>query len=101
MAQIFSKTMSNPLACFIWFLLAVNRVWSQQLPDIQASTISELESILFDFSPVGFLTGVTPCTTYIDSTTALTNNSLGRQTSAQWIRAAFRKLTQRWTSGPF
>ena len=92
--------MPNPLVCFVLLLLAVNHVWSQQLPDIQASTISELESILFDFSPVGFFTGVTPCTTYIDSTTALTNNSLGRQTSAQWIRAAFRKLSRPWTSGP-
>lgn len=92
MAPIFSKTMANLAAYFLWLLLAVNLVRSQQLPDIQASTISELESILFDGNPFGFFTGVTPCTTYIDSTTTLVNNSLGRQTSAQWIRAAFRKI---------
>ena len=83
--------MAVSLACFVSLLLAINSVGCQQLPDIQASTISEFESILFDNSPVGFFSGVTPCTTYIDSTTALVNNSLGRQTSAQWIRAAFRK----------
>ena len=85
--------MANLLACFLWLLIALNGVGSQQLPDSQANTISELETILFDSNPVGFFTGVTPCTTYIDSTTTLVNNSLGRQTSAQWIRAAFRKLT--------
>ena len=89
---VFPKTMDDIAACLVWLLLVVNPVWSQQLPDTQASTISELESILFDGNPFGFFTGVTPCTTYIDSTTTLVNNSLGRQTSAQWIRAAFRKI---------
>ncbi|KAL8830944.1 MAG: hypothetical protein Q9191_001152 [Dirinaria sp. TL-2023a] len=75
---------------FTWLILASSKVYSQQIPDPQGSTISELESILFDNVPVvGFFTGVTPCTTYIDSTTAQVNNSLGRQSSAQWIRAAF------------
>ena len=92
MTPIFSKTMANFSAFFLWLLLAVNRAWSQQLPDAQANTISEIQSILFDSNPNGFFTGVQPCTNYIDSTTALPNNSLGRQTPAQWIRAAFRKV---------
>ena len=65
---------------------------AQRLPDSQAIIISELEHIYYDDTgALGFMSGLTPCTTYIDSTTGLPNNTLGRQTSAQWIRTAFRK----------
>lgn len=83
--------MTTLLSCFIWFLVTCNEIYAQKLPDARAATVSELESLYFDNIPAGFFSGVTPCTTYIDSTTARPNNSLGRQTAAQWIRSGFRK----------
>ena len=77
---------------FLWLWVAVLPILTQQLPDTQELTISELEANMFDFSPVGFFSGVTPCTLYFDSSTGgQLNPSVGRQTSAQWIRVAFRK----------
>ena len=67
--------------------------FSQMLPDSQAIVMNELEHLYFDDTgPQGFKSGLVPCTNYIDSTTGLPNNALGRQTSAQWIRTAFRKV---------
>ncbi len=67
---------------------------SQQIPDSQSLIIDELEHLLVDNGgkdDAAFYTGVTPCSTYFDGSTGLFNNTLGRQTSAQWIRVAFRK----------
>lgn len=84
--------MTNLLRFFVWLLLAGSAVYSQQFADPQAQTISEIESLLFDGNPIGIFSGVTPCTIEFDSSTGgKVNNSLGRQTSAQWIRTAFRK----------
>lgn len=76
---------------FLSLLAAVFEITAQQIPDPQALTIAELEARYFDSQFQGFFSGVTPCTTYIDSSTGLVNNSLGRQTSSQWLRTAFRK----------
>ena len=76
---------------FVLLLLAKLRAHAQLVQDAGAQTISELEHHLFDESPNNFFSGVRPCTLYIDSTTALPNNVTGRQTSAQWIRVAFRE----------
>jgi len=55
--------------------------------------MNELDHLYFDdTSPQGFKSGIVPCTNYVDSTTGLDNNSLGRQTSAQWLRTTFRKI---------
>ncbi|KAL8736834.1 MAG: hypothetical protein Q9181_002276 [Wetmoreana brouardii] len=83
--------MASFVFSFLWLiqLLAVMNAYAQQLPDFQAQTISELESIYFDDALGGFFSVIRPCTSYIDSTTGKVNNSLGRQTSAQWIRTAF------------
>lgn len=54
--------------------------------------MNELEHLYFDDTgPGGFKSGIVPCTNYVDSTTGLNNNTLGRETAAQWIRTAFRK----------
>ena len=67
-----------------------NLVSAQLLPDSQPLILNELEHIYFDNTgPGGFKTGIEPCTNYVDSTTGLNNNTLGRQTSAQWIRTSF------------
>ena len=68
-------------------------VLAQLLPDSQALVLNELEHLYLDNSGPGSIKStITPCTNYVDSTTGLNNNTLGRQTTAQWIRTAFRKL---------
>lgn len=63
---------------------------AQLLPNSQALIINELEHLYFDnLGPKGFKSGIEPCTNYLDSTTGLDNNTLGRQTSAQWLRTSF------------
>ena len=75
--------------CFYVGMFGV--ISAQMLPDSQAFVMNELEHLYFDYTgPQGFKSGVIPCTNYVDSTTGLNNNTLGRQTSAQWIRTAFR-----------
>lgn len=68
---------------------------SQQIPDSQSLIIDELEHLLVDNggkNDAAFYSGITPCSTYFDGSTGRFDNTLGRQTSAQWIRVAFRKL---------
>lgn len=74
------------------FVALLGPVAAQMLPDSQAFIMNELEHIYFDNTgPAGFMSGITPCSNYIDLSTGLTNNALGRETAAQWIRVAFRK----------
>jgi hypothetical protein len=76
------------------FVVVTSVVSPQMLPDSQALIMNELEHLYFDDTgPQGFKSGIVPCTNYVDSTTGRNNNSLGRQTSAQWLRTAFRKAT--------
>jgi hypothetical protein len=76
------------------FVALISVVSPQMLPDSQALTLNELERLYLDNAgPAGFKSGIEPCTQYIDSTTARPNNTLGRQSAAQWIRTAFRKAT--------
>lgn len=68
---------------------------SQQIPDSQSLVIDELEHLLVDNrgkNDGAFFSGITPCSTYFDGSTGRFDNTLGRQTSSQWIRTAFRKL---------
>ena len=67
-------------------------VLGQYLPVMQSLIIKELEHLYLDAASSGLINGITPCTNYIDSATGLTSNSLGRETAAEWIRTAFRKL---------
>ena len=73
-------------------VLAALRVYAQLVQDARGQTVSELERLYFDDSPAGFFSGIKPCTAYFDPSVNRFRNDTGRQTSAQWIRAAFRKL---------
>ena len=74
------------------FIVFLHTTSAQTLPDSQAATINELEHLyLDDTGPGGFKSGIDPCSNYVDSTTGLPNNTLGRETAAQWIRTSFRK----------
>jgi hypothetical protein len=79
----------------IGLLVALISVVSpQMLPDSRAITLNELERLYLDNAgAAGFKFAIEPCTQYIDSTTASPNNTLGRQSAAQWIRTAYRKAT--------
>jgi hypothetical protein len=79
----------------IGLLAAVISVVSpQMLPDSRAHIMNELERLYLDNAGgAGIKSGIGDCSLYIDSTTARSNNTLGRQSAAQWIRAAFRKAT--------
>lgn len=73
-------------------IAALFPVSAQLLPDSQALVLNELEHLYLDNSgPNSIKSTITPCTNYVDSTTGLNNNTLGRQSTAQWIRTAFRK----------
>lgn len=73
-------------------------VFAQLLPDSQALVLNELEHLYLDNpGPNSIKSTITPCTNYVDSTTGLNNNTLGRQSSAQWIRTAFRKTVLFYT----
>ena len=95
--MLLSSRFGTTLSMFgelILLALLLGTVSSQMLPDSQALVMNELEHLYFDDTgPAGFKSGITPCTNYVDSSTGSNNNTLGRQTSAQWIRAAFRKIT--------
>lgn len=76
------------LICIVIF----SSVFAQLLPDSQALVLNELEHLYLDNpGPGSIKSTITPCTNYVDSSTGLNNNTLGRQSSAQWIRTAFRK----------
>ena len=67
-------------------------IFAQLLPHSPDIILNELEHLYLDNSgPNSIKSTITPCTNYVDSTTGLNNNTLGRQASAQWIRTAFRK----------
>ena len=72
-------------------ILALQPVTAQYLPNAQALTIKELEHLYLDSAPSGILSAITPCSNYFDPSTGASNNGLGRQTAAEWIRTAFRK----------
>ena len=78
--------------CLVLCIAALLPVCAQLLPDSQALVLNELEHLYFDNSGPGSLKStITPCSNYVDSSTGLNNNTLGRQTTAQWIRTAFRE----------
>ena len=75
------------------FIATFCTVLAQLLPHSPDIILNELEHLYLDNSgPNSIKSTITPCTNYVDSTTGLNNNTLGRQSSAQWIRTAFRKI---------
>lgn len=94
------------------YLAAVGIVIAQYTPDHQARILEELDHIFVDIggrNDAQFAFAITPCSKYFDIFNNVVNDTLGRQSSAQWIRAAFRKvpaflafiLTLPISGGPF
>ena len=79
-------------------LLTLKGVTAQYVANTQALTIKEIEHLYFDAAPAGILSAVTPCSNYYDPSTGNSNNALGRNTAAEWIRTAFRKLSCSYVS---
>ena len=73
--------------------LSLQSVTAQYAADTQALIIREIEHLYFDANPAGILSAVTPCSNYYDPSTGGSDSSLGRNTAAEWIRTAFRKLS--------
>lgn len=71
--------------------LTVTRVTAQYVANTEALMIKEIEHLYFDAAPAGILSAVTPCSNYYDPSTGASNNTLGRNTAAEWVRTAFRK----------
>lgn len=69
--------------------LALRSVTAQYVANTQALIIKEIEHLYFDAAPSGILSAVTPCSNYYDPSTGASNDSLGRNTAAEWIRTAF------------
>lgn len=79
--------------CIYSGIATLSSVSAQLLPNSQALVQNELEHLYLDNPGANSIKStITPCTNYVDSTTGLNNNTLGRQTAAEWIRTAFRKL---------
>lgn len=86
-------TLSAPTSILLC-IATISLVFAQLLPDSPALVLNELEHLYLDNpGPGSIKSTITPCTNYVDSSTGLNNNTLGRQTSAQWIRTAFRKTS--------
>ncbi|MCJ1271596.1 hypothetical protein MMC22_011498 [Lobaria immixta] len=85
---IFQKILFKILVC----LATTGIILAQQRPDSESFIADELETLLVNtggLNNAGFAAAITPCTNYVDRTTGLNNNTLGRQSAAQWIRTAF------------
>lgn len=73
------------------FLSYLTTVTAQYVANTRALIIKEIEHLYFDANPAGILSAVTPCSNYYDPSTGASDNSLGRNTAAEWIRTAFRR----------
>lgn len=87
-----ANTMQTLFSIYLSFL-TLTSVTAQYLPNSQALIIKEIEHLYFDAASAGILSAVTPCSNYYDPSTGASNNALGRNTAAEWIRTVFRKLS--------
>ena len=92
--NLFAKpdTMRPFLFVYVSFL-SLTSVTAQYAADTQALIIREIEHLYFDADPAGILSAVTPCSNYYDPSTGGSDSTVGRNTAAEWIRTAFRKLS--------
>ena len=92
--NLFAKvdTMQTFLLVYVSFL-SLTGVTAQYAADTQALIIKEIEHLYFDADPAGILSAVTPCSNYYDPSTGGSDSTVGRNTAAEWIRTAFRKLS--------
>lgn len=78
------------------YLAAAGIVIAQYTPDHQARILEELDHIFVDIggrNDAQFASAITPCSRYLDVFRGVNNDTFGRQSSAQWIRAAFRMVS--------
>ena len=73
-------------------LVALRSVRAQWVANTQTLIIKEIEHLYLDAAPSGILSAITPCSNYYDPSTGGSNNNLGMNTAAEWIRTAFRML---------
>ena len=73
-------------------LAIISSVSAQYVPDTNNEIIRELEHIFLDGGSGALVNAVSPCTNYEDPSTGSPSNNQGRQSAAEWIRTAFRKL---------
>ena len=73
-------------------LIALRSVTAQWVANTQTLIIKEIEHLYLDSAPSGILSAITPCSNYYDPSTGSSNNNLGMNTAAEWIRTAFRML---------
>ena len=71
-------------------LVALRSVTAQWVANTQDLIIKEIEHLYLDAAPSGILSAITPCSNYYDPSTGGSNNNLGMNTAAEWIRTAFR-----------
>lgn len=87
-----ADTMRPFLFVYVSFL-SLTSVTAQYAADTQALIIQEIEHHYFDADPAGILSAVSPCSNYYDPSTGGSDSTVGRNTAAEWIRTAFRKLS--------
>ena len=90
-----TRSFYTSLSKLCLYLAAAGIVIAQNIPDHQARILEELDHIFVDIggrNDAQFASAITPCSNYRDVFSNVDNNTFGRQSSAQWIRAAFRKV---------
>ena len=89
----FVKAKAMPTLLFIFIsCVTLTSVTAQYGANTEALVIKEIEHLYFDAATAGVASAVTPCSNYYDPSTGASNNTVGRNTAAEWIRTAFRKL---------
>lgn len=86
-----ANAMQTLLSIYIPFV-TLRSVTAQYVANTEDLIIKEIEHLYFDAAPAGILSAITPCSNYYDPSTGASNNALGMNTAAEWIRTAFRKL---------
>lgn len=90
-----TRSFYTSLSKLCLYLAAAGIVIAQYTPDHEARVLDELDHIFVDIGGRNdglFTSAITPCSNYRDVFRNVDNNTFGRQSSAQWIRAAFRKV---------
>lgn len=70
-------------------LASVKLVNAQWPTDSNSAIVREIEHLYLDSATHNLQSFISPCSQYVDSSTGSVDNSLGRQTAAEWVRVAF------------
>lgn len=99
-----TRSFYTSLSKLCLYLATAGIVIAQYIPDHQARILDELDHIFVDIggrNDAQFASVLKPCSQYFDIFNNVRNDTFGRQTSAQWIRAAFRKVPVVFASSAF